>query len=34
MRHNRSPNSKRMAAVTTDRVVQLFDDNGRGSCTS
>ena len=24
----RSPNSKRMAAVTTDRVVQLFDDNG------
>ena len=25
---SRSPNSKRMAAVTTDRVVQLFDDNG------
>ena len=26
----RSPNCKRMAAVTTDRVVQLFDDNGAG----
>ncbi len=24
----RSPNSRRMAAVTTDRVVQLFDENG------
>ena len=25
---NRSPNAKRLAAVTTDRVVQMFDDSG------
>ena len=27
-RRNRSPNAKRLAAVTTDRVVQMFDDSG------
>ena len=28
LRACRSPNSRRLAAVTTDRVVQLFDENG------